>query len=412
MRFHVLLAACLIGSLTDPMRVLFITGEYPPLQGGIADYTAALRAELHALDVTSEVLTDSACASTEPTVHPVVSTWSFPFWSIAQQIISERQIDVVHIQYQTAAFDLNPAINLLPWYLRRRAPRPSIVTTFHDLHEPYLFPKAGPVRRWVTRMLGRHSDSLIFTTQADREKWGAAGDPNIPSSQKTPTHRIDIGATIAEVPITAERRQALRAECGVAQNAFLVGFFGFVNHTKGLDTLFKAVRLLRDRQIPVQVLIVGGSLGDSDPTNAVYKEHLEHIIRRLDLDMGDILLSTGYLEAADASRALATCDALALPFTDGVSLRRTSLLAALDHGLPVVTTYPKHPTPELQESDALLLVPPDDPRALSDALHRLYENPAQGEILSAAARQFARRFSWPRIAEHTLAVYSAACQRK
>ena len=394
------------------MRVLFITGEYPPLQGGIADYTAILRAELRALDVASEVLTSSDCASTEPTVHPVVGAWGFPFWSIAQQIISERQIDLVHIQYQTAAFDLKPAINLLPWYLRRHTPRPAIVTTFHDLRTPYLFPKAGPVRRWVTHMLGRHSDSLIFTSQEDRGHWETVVEASVATAQKTPTHQIYVGPNVSVAPITAERRQALRNAYGVPENAFLVGFFGFVNHTKGLDTLFEAVRLLRDRNIPVQVLIVGGSVGDSDPSNTVYKEHLERLIRRLDLDMGDILLSTGYLEAGDASHALATCDAMAFPFTDGASLRRASLLTALAHGLPVVTTYPKHPTPELQESDALLLVPPDDPTALSQALHRLYEDRALGENLSTAAHQFAAQFSWPRIAEHTLAVYTEACQRK
>ncbi len=389
------------------MRVLFITGEYPPLQGGIADYTAALRAELHALDVTSEVLTDAACASTEPTVHPVVGAWSFPFWSIARQIISERQIDVVHIQYQTGAFDLKPAINLLPWYLRRSSPRPAIVTTYHDLRRPYLFPKAGPVRRWVTHMLGRHSDSLIFTTQADREQWETMAAKE-KSAQKTPTHHVGVGSAVPVVPISADERQALRAECGVAPEAFLIGFFGFVNATKGLDTLFEAVRLLREQGVPVQVLIVGGSVGDSDPTNAIYREHLERLIRRLDLDMGDILLSTGYVEAAEASRALATCDAVALPFTDGASLRRTSLLTALDHGLPVVTTIPRQPIPELQETNALLLVPPNDPPALSDALRRLHEDRALGVSLGSAAKAFARQFSWSRIAEHTLAVYAEA----
>ena len=309
-----------------PMRVLYITGEYPPNQGGVADYTAILRSELRALDVTSEVLTSSDCASTEPTVHPVVGTWGFPFWGVAQQIISERRIDVVHIQYQTAAFDLKPAINLLPWYLRRRTPRPAIVTTFHDLRVPYLFPKAGPLRRWVTHMLGRHSDAIIFTNREDREEWEAAVDSGVPSTKKTPAHQVDVGPAVSVVPITADERRALRAECGVAPDAYLVGFFGFVNLTKGLDTLFQAVRILRDQNIPAQALIIGGSLGESDPYNAVYKEHLERLIRRLDLDMGDILLSTGYLEAADASRALATCDAMALPFADGASLRRTSLL--------------------------------------------------------------------------------------
>ncbi len=394
------------------MRVLFITGEYPPNQGGVADYTAILRAELRALDVTSEVLTSSNCASTERSVHPVVGTWGFPFWGITQQILSERHFDVVHIQYQTAAFDLKPAVNLLPWYLRRRSPRPAIVTTFHDLRTPYLFPKAGPLRRWVTHMLGRRSDAIIFTNREDWEEWEAAAAARVPSSKKTPAHQIYVGPNIAEVPITAERRRALRNAYGVPTNAFLVGFFGFVNLTKGLDTLFAAARILRDQDIPVHVLIIGGSLGASDPYNAVYQKHLQRIIYRLGLDTEDILLSTGYLSAADASHALATCDAMALPFADGVSLRRASMLAALDHGLPVVSTYPKQPSPEIQESDALLLVPPEEPAALSQALRRLYDDQTLASNLGAAARQFAQRFSWPLIAEHTLAVYTEACKRK
>ncbi len=387
------------------MRVLFVTGEYPPNQGGIADYTAALRSELRALDVASEVLTGSNCASVEPTVHPVVGTWGFPFWSVARQIIAEREIDVVHIQFQTAAFDLKPAVNLLPWYLRRHTPRPALVTTFHDLRTPYLFPKAGPVRRWVTHMLGRYSDACIFTTREDRAQWEATVDADVP------THRIGVGPAVPVAPISAERRRALRAECGVAENAFLVGFFGFINLTKGVDTLFEAVRILRDQDIPVQVLIIGGSLGESDPYNAVYKEHLERLIYRLRLDTEDILLSTGYLETTDASRAIQTCDAMALPFADGASLRRTSLLTTMAHSLPLVSTYPKQPAPELQESDALLLTPPEDAAALSQALRRLYDDRALGASLGNAARRFALGFSWPRIAEHNLAVYTAACRR-
>lgn len=400
------------GALEKQMRVLYITGEYPPHQGGIADYTAILRAEMRAFDVTSEVLTGSDCASTEPTVHPVVGTWGFPFWGVAQQIIRERRCDVVHIQYQTAAFDLKPAVNLLPWYLKRRASRPAIVTTFHDLRTPYLFPKAGPLRRWVNHMLGRHSDAVILTNPEDREEWDAAVNAGVPSWKRTPVHQVAVGPNITEAPITAERRQALRAAYGIPANAFLVGFFGFVNLTKGLDTLFEAARILRDQKIPVHVLIIGGSLGASDPYNAVYQEHLQRTIYRLRLDAEDVLLSTGYLSPTDASHALATCDAMALPFADGASLRRASMLAGLDHGLPLVTTYPKQPSPEIQESNAMLLVPPENPAALSQALCRIYEDQALADTLGAAARQFAQRFSWPVIAEHTLAVYTEACRRK
>ena len=261
-------------------------------------------------------------------------------------------------------------------------------------------------------MLGRHSDAVILTNPEDREEWNAAVPSREPAAAGTPVHQIYVGPNIAEAPITADRRQSLRAAYGIPADAFLVGFFGFVNLTKGLDTLFEAARILRDQDIPIHVLIIGGSLGASDPYNAVYQEHLQRTIYRLRLDAEDVLLSTGYLSPADASHALATCDAMGLPFADGVSLRRASMLAALDHGLPVVTTFPKRPSPEIQESNAMLLVPPDDPAALSQALRRLYTDRELADTLGAAARQFARRFSWPLIAEHTLAVYTEACRRK
>ena len=39
------------------MRVLFITGEYPSMQGGVGDYTHALGTALAALEVDVHVLT-------------------------------------------------------------------------------------------------------------------------------------------------------------------------------------------------------------------------------------------------------------------------------------------------------------------------------------------------------------------
>ncbi|MBK9234160.1 MAG: hypothetical protein IPO15_25800 [Anaerolineae bacterium] len=67
--------------------------------------------------------------------------------------IRQIQPAVVLIQYQTAAFGLHPAVNLLPGWLRLRLGRrrPRLITTFHDLKFPYLFPKAGPLRLAAVR---------------------------------------------------------------------------------------------------------------------------------------------------------------------------------------------------------------------------------------------------------------------
>ena len=53
--------------------------------------------------------------------------------------------------------------------MRRRIKVP-IVSTFHDLLVPYLFPKAGPLRWKVVEYLARRSDAVIVTNEEDRAR--------------------------------------------------------------------------------------------------------------------------------------------------------------------------------------------------------------------------------------------------
>jgi hypothetical protein len=39
--------------------------------------------------------------------------------------------------------------------------------TFHDLRVPYLFPKAGPLRRWIVYHLARSAEGVIATNDED-----------------------------------------------------------------------------------------------------------------------------------------------------------------------------------------------------------------------------------------------------
>lgn len=112
-------------------NVTFLTGEYPPMQGGIADHTAYLAQHLAGLGVNSTILTSRRWAETTtgssprhqpgaPDVHPVLPRWDWRCWRAVARYLARQQPDVLHIQYQAAAFNLGGWINLLPWYLRRR----------------------------------------------------------------------------------------------------------------------------------------------------------------------------------------------------------------------------------------------------------------------------------------------------
>src|SRR4029077_3814882 len=57
-----------------------------------------------------------------------------------------------------------------------------------------------------------------------------------------------------------------------------------------------------------------------------------------DLGLSASVTWLGYVGSADVSTALQACDVAALLYREGVSERNTTLQAALEHGLPVVTT--------------------------------------------------------------------------
>ncbi|MFQ5460681.1 MAG: glycosyltransferase, partial [Anaerolineae bacterium] len=157
-------------SRARPLRVCLVSGEYPPDEGGVADYTALLAAELaragHAVEVLTSGRGRGAAAAATAKGGPLVLR-SMPRWDLwtprrVASCVGRTRPDVVHLQYQTAAFDLSPWVAAVPWWLGRRRGAITAVT-YHDLLVPYLFPKAGPLRQWVTWVPARHADLTVAT---------------------------------------------------------------------------------------------------------------------------------------------------------------------------------------------------------------------------------------------------------
>src|SRR5215207_5610532 len=122
------------------MRIGLITGEYPPMRGGVGDFTALLAQALQTHGHTIEVFsTPPAQSQHGETVHTTIRRWDFRSLPTVQRWAKANWLDVLNLQYQTAAYRMSPWIHVLPRWVKA-AP---IVTTFHDLRFPYLFPKAG-----------------------------------------------------------------------------------------------------------------------------------------------------------------------------------------------------------------------------------------------------------------------------
>jgi glycosyltransferase involved in cell wall biosynthesis len=378
------------------MRLGLVTGEYPPMQGGVGDFTRQLAEALAARGVSPQVITSrrAAQAASGPlTIHATVGAWSWlALWRL-RGLAGRLGLDLLNVQYQAAAYDLSAPIHFLPQIVGR-----PVVVTFHDLRIPYLFPKAGRLRPAAVTHLARGAAGVIVTDLADQDELLRRGGVRR-------LVQIPIGSNIAPAPPTGYDRAAWRAELGVGSSELLLGYFGFLNESKGGDVLISALAVLQDRKAPVRLLLIGGPTGASDASNQSFGAQLARQITRYDLERR--ILRTGFVENALVSANLLACDAVILPYRDGVSFRRGSLMAALAHGCAVISTQPAQPLPALQDGMNIRLVPPGSPTALVLAITELLGAPELRARLGEGARQLAASFSWTAIAARTLDFYQS-----
>ncbi|MHB1005810.1 MAG: glycosyltransferase [Chloroflexota bacterium] len=404
-------------------RVCLLSAEYPPARGGVGDYTRELAAGLVRAGVEASILTSARLRvpAEDPPGVPVraaVRDWGFGSWqAIADYLRSERP-DVLHVQYQTAAYGMHPAIDLLPWRLRALGLSVPVVTTFHDLRFPYLFPKAGALRHLPALSLAWGSKAVVLVAREHWVETPLAWLRRLKPDLWQRTHVVPIGSNIpAEAPLGYDRA-ARRQSLGVGEDDFLLCFFGFLNRAKGADDLLRAVQILVRGGRQVGLLMVGGGGGGSNAADEAWRRQIESLVR--DLGLGEHVRWTGYSDAATVSADLLAADLCALPFRDGATFQRGTLLAALAHGLPVLSTEVPSEVrsapgprplgwddfPALRHGENVWLVPAADPSALAQAVQTLADNPHLRFRLSQGAAALGRSLSWDAIAERHVALYA------
>ncbi len=103
--------------------------------------------------------------------------------------------------------------------------------------------------------------------------------------------------------------------------------------------------------------------------------------------------------ADEVSGLLASTDLFIAPLDDGVSTRRTTVVAALAHGLPVVGTRGPSTDPVVGESPACALAPVGAPAELVVALRAAASDADRRRRMGRAARElYDAHFTWTAIA--------------
>jgi glycosyltransferase involved in cell wall biosynthesis len=148
---------------------------------------------------------------------------------------------------------------------------------------------------------------------------------------------------------------------GNARNRVL--FVGAIRHVKGFDVLLRAIRILTDRNVDVELLAIG------EGHFRAYREYQDGMAKlSADLGLSDRVHFAGRKPLSDLVAAMQESAVLVLP-SRHESLGMV-LVEALACGTPVVATRCGGPE-DIVDSDVGMLVPPDDPAALADGIARV-----------------------------------------
>jgi glycosyltransferase involved in cell wall biosynthesis len=190
----------------------------------------------------------------------------------------------------------------------------------------------------------------------------------------------------------------LRASLGIKPGEQVVGLVSSLVAHEGIGTLLDAVKILRDRGLPVRALIVG---------DGPERTTLQRQAAALGLDA----VFTGRVPSSRVRDYHAVLDVFVVPRTpDRVCQLVTPLkpVEAMASGLPVVLSSVRALSEIVKDQETGLLSPPLDAGELAGRLEQLLASPDLRAKLGASARDWvARDRTWA----HNAARYRAAYQR-
>ena len=238
----------------------------------------------------------------------------------------------------------------------------------------------GGYQRMQLRALSRMVTVVMATTEHAARAIGPSAIHVPVASNITPTLPFD------------EARRTLGVE-----DKFVVALFGRGNPSRALDHAKAAIAALVRLRGAENVLVF--NLGADAP--AIW------------ISPSVTVVSPGRLDSYDLSIRLAASDICLLPFTDGLSTRRTTLMAALAHGVPVLGLRGRASDGLLlQHRDTISMTPAGDLTAYGQCASALATDRALLRAKGDRGRAlYEARFSWEHVAASVIAAIENVSNR-
>ncbi|SDY41570.1 phosphatidylinositol alpha-1,6-mannosyltransferase [Modestobacter sp. DSM 44400] len=365
-----------------PHRTLVVTNDFPPRQGGIQTFVAALLARRPPGSLVVLASDHPGAAEHDAALpYPVVRA---PTGMLLPTPATARTATRLVREYgcRTAFFGAAAPLGLLAPALRRAGVE-HLVGATHGHETGWV---ALPGARAVMRRIAGGLDVLTYISEYTHDRLAPALAGRTRLAQLSPG--VDVDAFTADVD-----GRTVRARYGLGDAPVVVCVSRLVPR-KGQDVLVEAWPRVLARHPDARLLLVGGG-------------PLEQQLRRAVADRGlaASVVLTGGVAGADLPRHYAAGDVFAMPCRTrrrGLDVEGLGMvyLEAAACGLPVVAGTSGGAPETVQEGVTGHVVDPRSPAAVAAALTGLLDDPARARTMGAAGRAWVeQRWSWTSIAD-------------
>lgn len=354
------------------LKVLMITGSYPPDVCGVGDYTYNLVQALQKQAVEVGVLSSAGkpTAAGPTALGSNGTSWSMlPALLALEHAVSEFGPDIIHIQYPTIGFGrrLGPQAAAIYAALRGR----KLLVTVHESKKAHLLRRLS--------LLAFNSATHIVTTTTEQAEYLGK------------TWLYPLRERISVIPIASNiPRSNTSKDPGSTP---ICTHFGLIYPSKGIDTFIEVARqagITLNQQVRFRIV------GNVHPAYRSYFQSLRNTAADLNIEW--ILGST----PEEVARLLSESLVCILPFSDGASYGRGSLLAALINGVPVITTHSNETPAELQHGEDIYFA--DSTAEYIECISALL-NPQTYRRISKRSFELGYGFEWDTIAARHRELY-------
>ena len=359
----------------------FVTPEYPPQHGGVADYTHHIATELSRSGERVHVWGPSgiaAPAGSAIVVHPDFGDFRRGHLRRAGTRLDAfpppRRLVVQWVPHGYGRRAMNIAFCL--WVWRRSMSGDAIDLV---VHEPFVTFSGSVgqhalalVQRVMMLCLMSAARRVWVTTRA----WTPLLEPFL-AGAATPIQWLPVPSSLQ--PANPVDVSDIRARYAPGKEP-LIGHFGTYG-TMITPLLTDAMVSVMDAHESTKFLLIGRG---SEAFRSAFAARHRPLANRVS--------ATGTLDVDTLAAHIAACDVLLQPYPDGVTARRTTTMAGLAAGVPVVTTRGTLTEHLWQDTAPVRLAPVGEGRALAEHVIQLLADPAERRRQAESGRAFYDRW--------------------